>query len=561
MILQKLIDYSRTLDMPPAMYGLVPVKYVINLNLNGNYISTDILDGGRKSNDRGKELLAPTIVRSSGINPKLLVDNGEYLLGITRENSNAERVKNCHNQFIQLINDCAKKTKNTALESILKFYTTVDYQSLRIADNFDPSMNITFRVNGDFPFNTYSVKEFWKNYTSAKTEADASIKCHICRSNPAEERMPAKVKRIPGGQSAGTALISANSSAFESFGLKSSKVGPTCRDCAEKFTFALNHLLSNDNSHLTIGKQVYVFWSKGEDFSPVKVLRAPEDFFSGLPALGRADDPAKVKLMFKSAFSGKTGAIDDHEQAFFAAAFSAAGGRVVIRDWLETTIPAAKQNLVDFFANCYHKYQQHPHGIYSLASATVRDVNKELPARILIQLLNIALKGTRLPEDLLYQAVKRAKAEQGVTSPRAALIKLFFISNKRQKEINMTQLDTKTNKPAYLCGRLLATLEEIQSAALGNTNTTIVDRYYGTASTAPATVFSVLMTGARHHLGKLRKEKPGYHTNLEKKLQSIVSGLAEFPKVLTLEEQGLFALGYYHQKQERFQSKEKKEVE
>ena len=123
----------------------------------------------------------------------------------------------------------------------------------------------------------------------------------------------------------------------------------------------------------------------------------------------------------------------------------------------------------------------------------------------------------------------------------------------------MVQLDTKSQKPAYLCGRLMAVLEEIQSGALGTTNATIVDRYYGTASTAPATVFSTLLSGSRHHLAKLRKGRPGYYTNLEKKLQEVVSDLHEFPKVLSLEEQGLFAIGYYHQKQERFQKTEKEE--
>ncbi len=560
MILQKLIEYSKTLNVPPDMYGLVPVKYVINLDLNGKYLGSDILDGGRKSNDRGKELLAPSLVRASGIRPKLLVDNGEYVLGLTRENSNADRVKECHRQFIQLIDDCSRQTDDDALKSISNFYANVDYQNLSIAENFDPSMNVTFRVNGVFPFDTQLVQDFWKNYTRTKAKKETLVKCHICGVNAAEERMPLKVKRIPGGQSAGTALISANSNAFESFGLKASKVGPTCRECAEKFTFALNHLLSAEDSHLIIGKQVYVFWSKGESFSPVRILHKPETYFGDLPALGRENDPAKVKLMFQSAFGGKIGAIDDHENLFYAAAFSAAGGRVVIRDWLQTTIPVAKTNIINFFTNCYHAHQQHPHGIYSLVSATVRDVNKELPARSLIQLLNTALKGNRVPEDLLYQAVKRARAEQGMTSPRVALIKLYFVSNKKQQEVNMTQLDTNTKKPAYLCGRLLAVLEEIQSAALGSTNTSIVDRYYGTASTAPATVFSVLLTGARHHLGKLRRDKPGYYTNLEKKLQKIVSDLDEFPKVLMLEEQGLFALGYYHQKQERFQSKSEKEI-
>jgi len=273
-------------------------------------------------------------------------------------------------------------------------------------------------------------------------------------------------------------------------------------------------------------------------------------------------DSEEVKLMFKSAFSGQEAALGHQDDKFYAAAFSAAGARVVLRDWIETTIPETKEKLAQFFADCFIKYQDHPNGVFSLASSTVFDARKDLPPNTYTKLLNTALKGTPLPVDLLYRSINRAKAEKTpITHPRASIIKLYFLTNNKHKEIDMVHLDKTTRKPAYLCGRLMSVLEEIQSSALGTTNATIVDRYYGTASTAPATVFSTLLSGTRHHLGKLRKQKPGFYITLEKKLQEVVAELPEFPKVLSLEEQGLFALGYYHQKQDRFNKSEKKEIE
>ena len=114
----------------------------------------------------------------------------------------------------------------------------------------------------------------------------------------------------------------------------------------------------------------------------------------------------------------------------------------------------------------------------------------------------------------------------------------------------MVQLQTERTEAAYHCGRLLAVLEQIQQAALGrNVNTTIVDRFYGTASTAPATVFGTLLGQAQPHLSKLRRsnrENAAYA--LQNRLEEVLLKLPNFPRTLTLQEQALFALGYYHQR-------------
>lgn len=76
-------------------------------------------------------------------------------------------------------------------------------------------------------------------------------------------------------------------------------------------------------------------------------------------------------------------------------------------------------------------------------------------------------------------------------------------------EGELVRLDPANRDQAYLCGRLLAVLEATQRAALGDVNATIVDRYFGTASSAPASVFGRLLRGAQPHLGKLRRDRPG----------------------------------------------------
>ena len=115
----------------------------------------------------------------------------------------------------------------------------------------------------------------------------------------------------------------------------------------------------------------------------------------------------------------------------------------------------------------------------------------------------------------------------------------------------MVQLNAENHNPAYLCGRLLAVLEAVQRATIPGANTTITDRFFGAASTAPASVFGPLLRGARSHLSKLRKERRGTFEALERKLDEIHSGISSltgFPKILSLEQQGFFNLGYYHQR-------------
>lgn len=112
----------------------------------------------------------------------------------------------------------------------------------------------------------------------------------------------------------------------------------------------------------------------------------------------------------------------------------------------------------------------------------------------------------------------------------------------------MTQLNLDHPSAAYQCGRLLAALEQIQRLAIPGLNATLVDRFYGTASTAPASVFGNLLGGAQAHLSKLERDNKGAWVRLQSTLEEILGHIETFPRTLTLEEQGLFALGYYHQR-------------
>ena len=250
------------------------------------------------------------------------------------------------------------------------------------------------------------------------------------------------------------------------------------------------------------------------------------------------------------------------EEPFYALALSASGGRAVVRDWLDTTVGHAKQNLAAWFQRqrimSWSEETSRYYGLRALAFATVREA-RDLPVTTPRALIRGALTGAPLPLGILHQVVRRNQAERDVTRPRAALIKLALLSrNYDYSEDYMVQLDAKNTEPAYRCGRLLAVMERAQRAAIKNLNTTIVDRFYGTASTAPQSAFNSLMKGMQAHLSKLERDNRGAYNAIQTQLEEILSGLDNFPRVLTLEQQGLFSLGYYHQKaQDRAQARER----
>jgi CRISPR-associated protein Csd1 len=548
MLLERLRQYADRLDLPPPMYQKTPIRWLIDLDGEGNLIGfvPTTAEGGKGKNDRGKEYEAPYVARSSGVRAKLLADTGKYVLGLAGEKDKQERIDECHQAFVEQVKACAAATGEVSVQAVLQFLETLNLSKLSLPKDFNPAHNLTFRVDGALPMHLQTVQNYWASVAGGgdRDEAESTgglMQCLICgQLRPAVKRLQFKIKRIPGGQSSGMALISANAPAFESYGLEASRIAPTCQDCGERFSKAANVLIEGEDTHITVGPLVYLFWTREEmPFSVAALLSHPE--------------PDEVRALIASVFSGQQAATGLETAPFYATAFSASGGRVVVRDWLDTTVANTRQNLARYFA-----LQQiverdgavgAPYGLFPLAAATVRDANRELPPNVPQVLLHMALKGSPLPLWLLFQAVKRNRAEQRITRPRAALIKMVLLSQRGTltKEDTMTQLEPENRDPAYLCGRLLAVLEAVQQAAIPGTNATITDRFFGTASSAPASVFGRLIRGGMAHLGKLRREKPGTYEALRRKLAEVQEHLATFPKTLTLEQQGLFGLGYFHQ--------------
>jgi CRISPR-associated protein Csd1 len=231
---------------------------------------------------------------------------------------------------------------------------------------------------------------------------------------------------------------------------------------------------------------------------------------------------------------------------------------VILREWIETTVRDVAKNVRQHFndlAMVRPRGETVPQPLWLLLrSMAMLGKQENIPPGLAAEFFATILRGTSYPRALLDASVRRMRAEQDVPAERAALIKAYLSRARRLgrlapnfPEVTMS-LDEGSQNVPYRLGRLFAVLERLQEAAV-HPSATIRDRFFGAASANPTTVFPRLLRGAQPHISKAGSG--GY---FQKLIGEIVDGLParSFPATLTLEEQGLFAIGYYHQRQAFF---------
>ena len=541
MILERLRDFHARIagELPPAYHKKQRIRWILALDEEGHFLNFERAATGKKDY---VELYTPNRIRpGTAPKPLLFVDKPSYVLGRPDADTEKARVqaKERHEAYRKLAEACALSVGRPELDAFLHFLdegieaaradpATAD---MKAGDLIAPRVGETFLT--DLP----EVVAWWQAHEDARAAEDSDFvaTCMLCGEvKPIVQVHPVDVRVGPDA----APLVSANKSAFESYGLRRSEIAPMCQRCARIYGEALNYLLRSPRHHLFLGGLHWIFWTREEtDFDVMKLFTDP--------------DEEQVRRLLLSA---KTGAPPEtvRPNEFYALAVTS-NKRMVVRSLLTMTVAEAQQNLARYFE---HQRMLDRHGLspplklLSLAGATERDL-KDLSPQVVPLLLEHALTGRPLPLSLLHLAVQRARAggEHVMTRPRAALIKLVLLSQPDLSEERMVHesLTPDHPSPAYQCGRLLAVLDDIQRSAV-SPKATLVDRFYGSASATPASVFGVLLRKAQAHLGKLRKDKPGLHHYFEQLLGEIMSRLDAFPRTLTLEEQGLFAIGFYQQK-------------
>ncbi len=347
-------------------------------------------------------------------------------------------------------------------------------------------------------------------------------------------------------------FTSVNLSAFESYGKEQGFIFPVGEQVMFEYTTALNTLLAGEN-RFRIGDVTAICWSA----KPTPL----EEYLASLISGGGKDNPDAhidaVKSLYKSLYNGKYTKPDGKEK-FYLLGLSPNSARIVVRFWHETTVAALSESIAAWYGDLqmvrgenspYPEYMPLPR---LLGNLVVDGKMENLPSDLISQITDAALNNRVLPVSLLQAVLRRNKVEQKITYGRASLLKAYINRAiragrlKNMKELTMS-LDRNRQDIGYVLGRLFAVLEKTQAEANPGLNATIADRYFGSASSTPIAVFGTLMRLLPHHLNKLEFE--GRAVQLQWEIRQILEHCQRFPNHLNLEQQGLFAIGYYHETQ------------
>ncbi len=605
MILQALYNYYEAMRKAHriATPGLEvkPIRWVIVIREDGSFVRLKDLKDPSDKKSKGQDYLVPAGLKRSGKCPPAqpFWDNRKYILGYEES---AEGVSPCTDRledFKRVMAEIAEHyPDNASFKAVCHFYDHYlgaetplpeEAQTERIL----ASDWMTFQLQGDTEL-LATQDDAYDLAAQAYSTEDNLGRCLITGEEKPLAAFHARI--VAPGSQAGATIASFNDPAYLSYGKKQGENAPISKYASFAHTTALNELLRNEQTRYTLGDISYVFWNSdlddpsiNETFRTVTFEGVRDDDTqeqsdtndeqpkrkskSKKKAPNPTQDTYKVLEQFK-AIRGNRGQGEHWEDArqFYVLGLTA-GGRITIKYWQQGTVSEifdrVYQHLVDMNIISWDGFVDEENtplrSLYGIVKSVSTPSKSSTFATNLVQsIVESILSGNPYPMTLQQACVNRITQERTVSELRAAILKGCINRKariyKQLKELDMA-LDKQNDNIAYLAGRLFAVLEQIQQASLGKgVNATIRDRFYASASTRPNMVMGRLIALSNHHLSKLRKEKPGLAVNLEKLLGEIFALIpAEaptFPATFSLDEQSLFAVGYYHQKVDTYRKEE-----
>ena len=513
--------------------------------------------------------------RTSGVKPNFLWDKTAYALGVEANKDKAQAKtepvvpsEKTFEAFRQYHLDLLQHEQDEGLQALYRFLQ--HWQPAQFADypclSETPDANVVFAL--DKPSALIHKREAAQTLWAGRLKSDEAEQglCLISGEEAPIARLHPAIKGVFGGQSSGGSIISFNKESFASFGKEQGVNAPVSEVSAFAYTTALNYLLRRENGHcLTIGDASTVFWAEAADS---ETAAAAEDFFADI--MTPPDDEQQSQKVFDILEQIAKGrplqeiAPDlSPDTRFYILGLAPNAARISIRFWLDTTFGQLAANLAQHWQDLAlepRPWKTAPSVWRLLLQTAVLGKSENISPVLAGEMMRAVIGGTLYPMSLLAQLIARIRADGDANGLRVAMIKAVLQRRFRKglihEEVSMS-LNTESRNQAYLLGRLFAVLERIQYQALGELNAGIADRYYGSASAVPFSVFPRLLSGAKHHLSRLRKDKAGMAVNLDKDLGEIIAMLPEtFPRHLSIDEQGRFAIGYYQQKQSYFAKKD-----
>lgn len=576
MILQALVDYYEELASQEkiARPGWARAKVSWALEVDGEGRLLDVLPlrspsrDGKKMLPREMELPAP-VKRTVGILPNFLWDNASYILGQDNKGK-PKRTTECFDAARELHVRLLTTADSAAARAIVAFFTNWNPQEADAVPAFAEHKedllagdNLCFLYNGRFAAEDPEIRSAWQRAYAEDSEGDTEV-CLITGRESVPELVHPAIKNVRDAQSSGAALVSFNAPAFCSFGREQNANAPVSKYAAFAYTSALNYLLSEREHVKVIGNTTVVYWAKSAESQYQDVFAALFDGDSN--ELSNTDLNALMSLIAAGKPYNYNGLPLKPEKDFFILGISPNAARLSVRFFYRCSFGEIVQNLkrhyenIEIVSDGRSKFDTLP--LWALLRETVNQKSSDkspLP-QLAGDVMKSMLSGCRYPETLMNQTMLRIRAEHEINRGKAGIIKAYLIRNTENLpdresilEVAQVSLNADSSYSPYVLGRLFAVLEGTQQAANPGINATIKDRFFNSACATPAAVFPILLKLSNSHLKKLDTGKAVWWS---KQIGDLIERLGtDFPAHQSLQEQGAFILGYYHQTQKRFEKK------
>lgn len=562
--------YERLPDAPPYGYSVEKIGFAVSLNEDGTVAHViDLRDQQGRSLRLRRMLVPQPAKRTSAIVPNFLWDKTSYALGVTAEKG--KRTEEEHTAFVERHLRALSNTGDPGLLAFRKFLE--QWRPDHYVEPFWPNdlkdQNVVFLLESDRLQNIYlhdrpAAKALWSEMTSSD-EATISV-CLVTGHRGPVARLHPAIKGVRGAQPSGASIVSFNRDAFTSYGHEQGDNAPISERAAFAYTTALNKFLEEGSrNRIQIGDASTVFWAETSERGSATVA---EGLFAAMfTEIDEISEAQKVGALLERIRRGQP-LRDVAPQLtqgvrFYVLGLAPNASRLAVRFWLEDDFGRVAENYQRFVRDmAIEPGPRDPNPTlwkYLQETAAQRKSENILP-NLAGDWMRAILVGTPYPLTLPSTLLMRIRSDKEVNALRAGILRAVLVRNFGMEKEASVALDVENTNRGYLLGRLFAAYEYTQTVALGQkVNSTIKDKFYGAASAQPRKVFPLLERGSANHLSKIGKERPGLRVNLERTIGAIMERMSPtadpFPASLTAQEQALFGLGYYHQRNEFFKSK------
>lgn len=572
MILKALYDYyHRSGELPTMGMELKEIGFIIVIDKCGNFLRFEDRRIDKKSAQ--KFLVKKSVGRSSAPVANYLYDNSQYVFGYS-DKGDMESMRKYFDTFKAKVEEIYNMfSDNETIQAVYAFYQQEPsdmveaMQNDSLWDDINKNLNkkystFSFLIDGDMEI--VASKRELINLETSGNYVDGSLCLVVGKHAKAVEITTATM--IPGSQATAKLVAFQVNSGYDSYGKSKGYNAPISEEAEFAYTTALNHLLRSDSHNkFMVGSRTFLFWASSHS----EAAKESEDSLFAL--LGRAeedyDDPNKrIKLVrdtFMSIYTGKL--VANKDDKFFILGLAPNSARIAVVYWYEQPLREfaglISKHFTDMEIIDTRKDKKPYVGLHSiLGNVTIGGKSSDAAPNLPDAVVKSIFQGLPYPVSLFQACIRRIRAEQSVNIVRAAIIKAYLNrlnDNNQNKKLNI-MLDKENQNQGYLCGRLFAVLDKIQEDA--NNIHSIRERYMNAASATPATVFATILNLSTHHLEKLNEGKQVFYEKLKQKIIAKLDADG-FPAHFDLQDQGRFFVGYYHQRQAFFVSKENKEAE